>query len=169
MELRERPARAGLRCAYCHGAEDAAMDTCPRCGAVWHVGCRRELGACSTLGCAPGGPLAPPAPSRAPAGVVLGWAAAALQNHLLHQAQTPSDVAALALTSGLLTLALVAWLGRASAGWALVYVAAGWALCSSPILKGTWLAGGGAGLVVLVRRAVVADLDPPLQAQAPGL
>ncbi|MBX3472696.1 MAG: hypothetical protein KF878_38070 [Planctomycetes bacterium] len=45
-----------LRCPLCHGPLDlAASRRCAACDTPFHAGCLRELGGCSTLGCAQAG------------------------------------------------------------------------------------------------------------------
>ncbi len=44
--------QGALRCAYCHGAAQGLLECCDGCGVLVHADCRRELGRCSTLGCA---------------------------------------------------------------------------------------------------------------------
>lgn len=44
--------KGALRCAYCHGDAQGLLECCDACGVLVHAECRRELGRCSTLGCA---------------------------------------------------------------------------------------------------------------------
>lgn len=48
--------RAAARCAVCHDDLDLLAVACAGCASVGHVECWAELGRCSTLGCARGGP-----------------------------------------------------------------------------------------------------------------
>lgn len=56
--------RVSLRCPLCHGPlDDTSPDAhrCEGCQTPFHAGCHRELGGCSTLGCALHVPAAAPA------------------------------------------------------------------------------------------------------------
>ena len=65
--------RGAARCAVCHDDLDLLAVACAGCASVGHVECWAELGRCSTLGCARGGPgprrraiVVPPPPKAVP-------------------------------------------------------------------------------------------------------
>lgn len=59
-----RAARA-VRCGYCRDRVGRGV-RCGSCGAVYHADCRRQLGRCGTLGCAPAAPPAQEPRAREP-------------------------------------------------------------------------------------------------------
>jgi len=143
------------------------METCPDCGTRLHAGCQRELGACSTLGCARGQRSVRGAPGpehgsplwACARAALLGWGLAAIQELLLtRHTPTPSDVVALLALALLVTTAL--GVGLARGGWAgggptpaiasAAYLGAGLAGCTSAVHRGVWLAAGCLTLVALV-------------------
>ncbi len=74
MKLRLTSRRsADSRCAFCHGALDGAIASCPRCYTAFHRDCRAHLGKCTTLGCETTFARGPEVEGGRDAPLSLGW------------------------------------------------------------------------------------------------